>query len=113
MSPELREKALCSFITSENRFVVPPLGGSVGHRSITWRQTLPPKGGATNYAFLCFKATQRDMNDSLFELAMAMRERAVTSVSTRGLPKPCENLLCASWRRRLSIKSSSKVTRPR
>src|SRR5262245_56766887 len=45
--------------SSENQFVVPPLGGSVGCRSIPVRQTLPPKGRTTNCAFHSFRASPR------------------------------------------------------
>src|SRR5262245_63287429 len=38
-------------ISSENRFVVPPLGGRAGYKSIPHCQKLPPKGGTTNRAF--------------------------------------------------------------
>src|SRR5262245_59079074 len=48
--------------SSENQFVVPPLGGSVGCRSIPLRQEIPPKGGTTNCAFHCFRASQLHMN---------------------------------------------------
>src|SRR5215813_2773790 len=37
---------------SGRRFAVPPLGGSVGQKSIPLRQTLPPKGETANYGLL-------------------------------------------------------------
>src|SRR5262245_11285166 len=36
-------------VTSENQFVVPPLGGMDGYKSIPGYQTFPPKGGTTNW----------------------------------------------------------------
>src|SRR5262249_38508314 len=41
-----------------DQFVVPPLGGRAGRRSIPWRQTIPPKGGTTNCAFHSFRASR-------------------------------------------------------
>jgi hypothetical protein len=49
---------------AENQFVAPPLDGSVWRCGMDMQQTLPPKGGTTNYAFHSFKASQRDMNNS-------------------------------------------------
>src|SRR5262249_21093861 len=53
---------LCShnFSSSENQFVVPPLGGRVECRPIPLRQTLPPKGGTTNCDFHSFRASPRE-----------------------------------------------------
>src|SRR5215471_17627729 len=42
---------------SENQFVVPPLGGIVWSHGIGQRPTIPPKGGTTNCAFHCFRAS--------------------------------------------------------
>src|SRR5262249_17781744 len=36
-------------VTSENQFVVPPLGGMDGYKSIPGYQTFPPKGGTTDW----------------------------------------------------------------
>src|SRR5215510_954170 len=36
-------------VTSETQFVVPPLGGMDGYKSIPGYQTFPPKGGTTNW----------------------------------------------------------------
>jgi alkylhydroperoxidase family enzyme len=43
-------------VASSHQFVVPPLGGRVGYKSILRDQTLPPKGGTTN----CFSFFQRN-----------------------------------------------------
>src|SRR5262245_17153452 len=47
--------------SSENQFVVPPLGGIVWRHGMDMRPTIPPKGGTTNCAFHYFRASQRDM----------------------------------------------------
>jgi len=48
--------------SSENQFVVPPLGGSVRRKFIPRYPALPPKGGTTNCAFHCFRASQRHID---------------------------------------------------
>src|SRR5215813_5098395 len=57
------EGSSCSLFwtSSENQFVVPPLGGSVWRHGMGLHSTLPPKGGTTNYAFHSFRASQRVM----------------------------------------------------
>src|SRR5262245_65461021 len=52
------------FTSSENQFVVPPLGGIVWRHGMVLRPTLPPKGGTTNCAFHSFSASQRDTLNS-------------------------------------------------
>src|SRR5262245_57761961 len=47
--------------SSENQFVVPPLGGIVWRHGMGLHSTIPPKGGTTNCAFHCFRASQRVM----------------------------------------------------
>src|SRR5215510_16084227 len=46
-----------------HQFVVPPLGGSVWRHGIGPRPTIPPKGGTTNCAFHCSRASRSDMSN--------------------------------------------------
>src|SRR5262247_140335 len=59
----ISEKKVMRFmpVSSENQFVVPPLGGSFRRHGMDLRPRLPPKGGTTNCAFHSFRASQRHM----------------------------------------------------